>query len=103
MAFQEVKSGDFPPTWKFQNEGDQLVGTVTRKDTVKTKNGESDVLEIEDKELGAVTVFVSAGLTSLYSKCNIGDLVRIVYEGDKVSEKSGRAFHSFATAIDDGM
>jgi hypothetical protein len=70
---------------------------------VKTKNGESDVLEIEDKELGAVSVFISAGLMSLYSQCNVGDLVRIVYEGDRVSENSGRTFHSFATAIDDGM
>jgi hypothetical protein len=102
MAFQEVKSGDFPETWKPKKEGDQLVGTVTRKETVNTQNGESDVLEIEDKVLGAVTVFVSAGLKSLNSKCNVGDLVRIVFEGDKVSEKTGRTFHSYASAIDDG-
>jgi hypothetical protein len=102
MAFQEVKSGDFPPIWKPKKEGDQVIGTVTRKDTVNTVNGESDVLEIEDKELGAVSVFISAGLKALYGKCSVGDLVRIEYEGDRINEKTSRMFHSFKTAIDDG-
>lgn len=102
MAFKQAKvGGDFPDTWRPTEIGDRIVGEVTDKRTVKTLNGERSLIQVDTDE-GPLTVWESAGLKSLFEVVEIGHVVDIDYEGEKVSEKTGRTFKSFNALYDDG-
>jgi hypothetical protein len=102
VAFERVgPSGtDFPPSWTPEDEGDRVIGLVTRVDTVTTKNGPRTVIEVDDQKAGPLSVWISAGLKSLGDQVEVGHAVDIVFEGFKVSEKSGRSFKSYEASLD---
>jgi hypothetical protein len=90
---------DGPPTWK-PEPGDSVQGLVTRKEMVSTQYGEKPLLEVDDTD-GAVAIFCgTAILKRVFSDVNIGDRLDLVYEGERVAEKSGRTFKSYTGSIE---
>jgi hypothetical protein len=94
--------GDFPETWR-PDPGDRLIGKVTRKDEVTTQYGLTRLLEIDDANVGTIAVFCgSTVLSQVWGDVNEGDLLDLTYQGEVVSEKSGRTFKSYLAEVDDG-
>ena len=81
-----VKRTDFPPSFKFEKEGDEIAGII--KYIGKSKKYDTPLLHIESKD-GLRTVFCSTVLAGYVDSFEVGDIVKIVYTGDFKTE-SGR-------------
>lgn len=81
-----IKRDDFPPTFKFEKEGDEIAGII--KHIGKSKKYDTPLLHLET-EGGLRTVFCSTILAGYVDSFEIDDAVKIVYTGD-IKTKEGR-------------
>ena len=99
QAAIEGEGGDNPPTFKFETEGQELIGTVTKIDYVGTRNGESHLMQIQKLDSDeVVTVWCSQTVLKnqvLDLAPAVGSVIVIIYEGKKHSDKSGYDYNSY--------
>lgn len=95
--FVEVKGGDFPETWDFEEQGD-LVGTFVGTETknIKDKDRTIHTFEIDGEN---VTVWGTAILDSRLSDVDEGSRVKVVKTGKKISTKGGRQAWEFKVYV----
>jgi hypothetical protein len=88
--FEEVQSGD---VHNFEEEK-QLTGVLIEKREAKGKYGNLRVYDLETGPNTYRTVFGSAILDDKLSKVDVGERIRITYEG-KEKAKSGAEYKNF--------
>lgn len=86
--FVEVRGGDFPPVWDFEEQGD-LIGTFTGSKGVTTKHGDR-VLHHFDVDGQEVTVWGAAILNSRLEDIDPGSRVKVVLTGNFIPTKRGK-------------
>jgi len=94
----------FGTTWAPEDEGEVLEGTVTSLQQVANKlarKGQNPMqwcMEVQDSEGTAWTVWESSSLHEFMEEANIGDSVRIEFQG-LIPIKGGKNFKAFAAYI----
>jgi len=76
MVFKPIE----PNVWKFENEGDEVVGTLLRVEEDKGKY-KSRIFHIETEDGKQLSVFGSAVLNDKMSYISLGDKIKIVFRG----------------------
>jgi len=79
--------------WKYK-ENNEIIGLFSRWE--KDNFGEHAVLENEDIEIHLPNLTT---LNSKFKKADISNKVKVVYLGEKKSEKSGRTYEDFDVYI----
>lgn len=98
--FVEVRGGDFPPVWDFDESGD-LVGTYTGSQEVSTKHGER-ALHHFDVDGQEVTLWGAAILNSRLEDVEPGSRVKVVLTGNKIPTKRGKPATEFKVFVAKG-
>lgn len=93
LEFQEVNKTQNNNTWTPREKGDTIIGEyVELKENVGMDNYTIYVLrDTNDEE---VSVFGKTALNSQMKKVEIGDIIKITYEGEKRSQR-GRTYKDF--------
>ena len=93
--FVEVKGGDFPETWDFDEQGD-LIGNFAGTEVKEIKGKDRTIHTFETDETDddgnpvKVTVWGTAILDSRLGDVAEGSRVKVVKTGKKVATKGGR-------------
>ncbi len=89
VQYVEVRGGDFPPVWDFDEQGDlEGVYTHTQED-VQTKHGARSLHHF-DVDGTEYTLWGAAILNSRLEKTPEGTQVKIVLTGNKIPTKRGK-------------
>lgn len=93
LEFQKVNKTQNNNTWTPREKGDTIIGEyVELKENVGMDNYTIYVLrDTNDEE---VSVFGKTALNSQMKKVEIGDIIKITYEGEKRSQR-GRTYKDF--------
>lgn len=67
---------------------------------LKNAEGKYDEATVNAGDL--VSVFATAPLRDKLAQCKVGERVEIVYNGKKISPKSGNNYHDFSVAVLEG-
>lgn len=96
--YKEVKPGQ-TPAWDFEMNK-EFEGTLTK---VRTEVGPNKSMLYEfDLDNGEkASVWGSAGLDNTMSEVQTGTKVKIVFEGLKTNENTGREFKAFRVYVDE--
>lgn len=95
MTFKEIGK-ELPEQWKFENEGDFIQGIYVQKNTeVGVNNANLYVLEVEGK-LKSIWGSTVLDNKMVDPKIEIGDTIRITYEGENKKPK----YHKFKVEKD---
>lgn len=89
--YAEVKGGDFPDSWDFEEQGD-LLGTYLGSKVVPTKHGDRTVHQFQLANGEEVDAWGTAILNSRLADVDSGQDVKVVKTGDKVKTKAGSAW-----------
>lgn len=108
MAFKEVSTSNsasriteyYPKKSSERKEGDSVVGKYTGKRTYKNPDGTDSVLYILESDGKVIGVNSSASIARSMEQIVEGSLVKIVFNGKKKSQKSGRMYNDFSVYID---
>lgn len=95
--------GDYPPSFKFRKEGDEITGTVLRWSEGEAMNGPAPIctLATDADELASVWI-TQQGLRSEVEKKNpkVGEQVTFRYIGERTSTKNGQTWKKFVVVVD---
>lgn len=83
------------------NEGDFIEGNVNGVATVNTAYGTTEFLNLQTKDRGDVGLVITAGLASHPWADMVGQQVKIVLNGVKRNEKTGRDYKDYDVYVDD--
>ena len=107
MAFREVTSGGsissyWPKKAAERKEGDNITGVYRDKMSRKNPDGSDSVIYVLEQTDGSkVGVNSSATIANAMAQIPTGSLVKIVYEGKAMSQKSGRSYNNFKVYVDE--
>jgi len=98
----EPEQQNFPPVWNSKDEagnfvlkqGDELVGNYQGKEEDVGPN-KSILYNFKNPKGEFIQVWGSAILDARFKTLEVGDEVRVVYQGKVKSEKTGRSYHSY--------
>lgn len=76
MVFKLIE----PNVWKFENEGDEIIGTLLRVEEDKGKY-KSRIYHLETEDGKQLSVFGSTVLNDKMSYISIGNKIKIVFKG----------------------
>jgi hypothetical protein len=89
-------------TFRFNHEGDEIAGTVVRRDVADTEYGEQRIVVVDpgDGNLRSIWLLHDA-LRSQMEKLapEIGDVIAVRYLGRQQSG-NGRSYHAYTVAMD---
>lgn len=95
MTFKEVGS-ELPEVWKPEKEGDQIEGTYIKKQENVGKN-KANLYTLETDEGERKAIWGSTVLDDKMSEVEIGDLIRITYQG----EDEDKGYHKYLVEKDE--
>lgn len=91
------------PNWDVEKhpviEGERGEAREVTLDAGTKKEREIRTMIVQDGEIGAVTVWESAGLKDLFDQTEDGDVVRIEYLGEGTAKKGQNAMRMFQCAL----
>lgn len=93
LEFKEVNTNNNNQTWTPQEKGDTIIGEyIELKENVGMDN--YTIYMLRDTNEQEVAVFGKTALNSQMKKVEIGDIIKITYEGEKKSQR-GRRYKDF--------
>ena len=105
MAFQEVTNTNtiksyWPKKASERQKGDTVVGVYRSSLERKNPDGSTSKLYLLDTEDGTVGVNSYAAIDRAMEQIPQGSTVKIVYDGDATSKKTGRRYINFHVYMD---
>ena len=106
MAFKEVTGGSniksyWPKKADERKEGDTITGVYRKRMERKNPDGSDSILYLVETSEGMVGVNASATITRALEQIPYDTTVKIVFNGQAKSQKTGRSYNDFKVYMDD--
>lgn len=106
MAFKEITGGSniksyWPKKAAERKVGDEITGVYRKRMERKNPDGTDSVLYLVETSEGMVGVNASATITRALEQIPYDTTVKIVFNGQAKSQKTGRSYNDFKVYMDD--
>ena len=106
MAFKEITGGSniksyWPKKAAERKVGDEITGIYRKRMERKNPDGTDSVLYLVETSEGMVGVNASATITRALEQIPYDTTVKIVFNGQAKSQKTGRSYNDFKVYMDD--
>ena len=106
MAFKEITGGSniksyWPKKVAERKVGDEITGVYRKRMERKNPDGTDSVLYLVETSEGMVGVNASATITRALEQIPYDTTVKIVFNGQAKSQKTGRSYNDFKVYMDD--
>ena len=106
MAFKEITGGSniksyWPKKAAARKVGDEITGIYRKRMERKNPDGTDSILYLVETSEGMVGVNASATITRALEQIPYDTTVKIVFNGQAKSQKTGRSYNDFKVYMDD--
>lgn len=106
MAFKEITGGSniksyWPKKAAERKVGDEITGIYRKRMERKNPDGTDSILYLVETSEGMVGVNASATITRALEQIPYDTTVKIVFNGQAKSQKTGRSYNDFKVYMDD--